>query len=204
MQLANRARLPEPTFLDDAVDEAALVKAVLAGDVRARATFFDLHAGLVQRVLARALGADGELEDLLHDVFVEAFASLRGLRDPRAIRAWLVGVAAHTARRCIRRRQRGRWLLFLGEAELPEPSLPLGEDAYGELRTIHQLLGRLGVDEQLVFSLRWLEGMRVDEVAEACALSLSTTKRRLAAAERRFRAKARHHTEVERGLGGAT
>ena len=84
------------------------------------------------------------------------------------------------------------------------PRLPLGEEAYGELRTIHQLLGRLGVDEQLVFSLRWLEGMRVDEVAEACALSLSTTKRRLAAAERRFRAMARHHPEVERWFGGAT
>jgi len=203
MLSANRARPAEPTPSDGAADEAALVPAVLAGDVRARAAFFDLHAGLVQRVLARMLGADAELEDLLHDVFVEAFGSLHGLRNPLALRSWLVGVAAHTARRCIRRRRRSRWLVFFAASELPERAAPASEDAYGELRTIHALLARLGVEEQLVFSLRWLEGMQVDEVASACALSVSTTKRRLAAAERRFRAMARHHPEVERWLGGA-
>ena len=98
MLLANRARPPEPPLPESAADEAAQIQAVLAGDAGARAAFFDRHAGLVQRVLARSLGADSELEDLLHDVFVEAFGSLRGLRDPRAIRPWLVGVAAHTAR----------------------------------------------------------------------------------------------------------
>jgi RNA polymerase sigma-70 factor (ECF subfamily) len=203
MLLASRAPPPEPPSPEGTADEAALVLAVLAGDELARAAFFDRHAGLVQRVLARTLGADSELQDLLHDVFVEAFASLRNLRDPRAVRPWLVGVAAHTARRCIRRRQRSRWLVFFGANELPEPPVALGEDAYGELRTIHRLLGRLGVEEQLVFSLRWLEGMQVDEVAAACSLSRSTTKRRLAAAERRFRAMARNHPELERWFGGA-
>lgn len=203
MLLASQAQPPELPPPGADYDEAAQVQAVLAGDDDARAAFFDRHAGLVQRVLARTLGADSELEDLLHDVFVEAFASLRNLRDPRAIRPWLVGVAAHTARRCIRRRQRSRWLVFFGAGELPEPPMTLGEDAYGQLRTIHKLLGRLGVEEQLVFSLRWLEGMQVDEVAQACALSMSTTKRRLAAAERRFRAMARNHPEIERWFGGA-
>ena len=203
MLLASQARPPEPPFVEG-VDEVAQVQAVLAGDDDARAAFFDRHAALVQRVLARALGVDSELEDLLHDVFVEAFASLQNLRDPRAIRPWLVGVAAHTARRCIRRRQRSRWLVFFDARELPEPPVSLGEDAYGELRTIHRLLGRLGAEEQLVFSLRWLEGMQVDEVAQACGLSRSTTKRRLAAAERRFRAMSRNHPELERWFGGVT
>jgi RNA polymerase sigma-70 factor (ECF subfamily) len=204
MLSANRARSPEPTPPDPALDEAALVLAVLAGESGARAAFFDRHAGLVQRVLARVLGADTELEDLLHDVFVEAFGCLHSLRDPRLIRSWLAGVAAHTARRCIRRRRRSRLFIFFGAGDVPEPAVPLGEDAYGELRTIQSLLGRLSVDEQLVFSLRWLEGMRVEEVAQACELSLSTAKRRLAAAERRFRAMARHHPEIERWFGGAS
>jgi RNA polymerase sigma-70 factor (ECF subfamily) len=200
MQLANQPRLaPDP----EGVDDAALVRLVLAGDTQARAAFFDRHSALVQRVLARLLGADAELEDLLHDVFVEAFMGVHGLRDPRAMRAWLVGIAAHTARRCIRRRQRGRWLMFPGEAALPEPTTPVGEEAYSELRTIQWLLAQLSVDEQLVLSLRWLEGMQVDEVAQACGLSHSTTKRRLAAAEKRFRALARRHPEVERWFGGA-
>lgn len=200
MLLANR---PHLATAPDGADDVELVRAVLAGDAQARAAFFDQHAALVQRVLARLLGADGELEDLLHDVFVEAFAGLRGLRDARAIRAWLVGIAAHTARRCIRRRQRGRWLMFPGEGALPEPTTPVGEEAYSELRTIQWLIAQLSVDEQLVLSLRWLEGMQVDEVAQACGLSHSTTKRRLAAAEKRFRALARRHPEVERWFGGA-
>lgn len=208
MQLASRARSPEPMPTEDdpsaLLHDAALVEAVLAGDDAARAAFFDRHAELVQRVLARMLGADSELEDLLHDVFVQAFGSLGGLRDPRAIRSWLVGVAAHTARRCIRRRQRGRWLSFFATSELPEPPSAASEDAHSELRTIQQLLSRLSVDEQRVFSLRWLEGMQVEEVAVACALSVSTTKRRLASAQRRFRAMASRHPEIERWIGGAT
>jgi RNA polymerase sigma-70 factor (ECF subfamily) len=120
------------------------------------------------------------------------------------VRSWLVGVTAHTARRCIRRRRRNRWLVFFATDELPESSSALGEDAYSELRTIDWLLGRLGAEERLVFSLRWLEGMQVEEVARACDLSLSTTKRRLGAAERRFRAMAKHHPEVERWFEGAS
>jgi RNA polymerase sigma-70 factor (ECF subfamily) len=95
-------------------------------------------------------------------------------------------------------------LSFFATSELPELASVAGEDAYSELRTIQQLLSRLGVEEQLVFSLRWLEGMQVEEVAVACALSLSTTKRRLATAQRRFRAMAKRHPEVERWFGGAT
>ncbi len=203
MLAVNLARSPESNASDRTDDDAAVVSGVLAGSAAARAALFDRHAALVQRVLARMLGADTELEDLLHDVFVEAFASLGGLRDPNAVRSWLVGVAAHTARRCIRRRRRGRWLMFFASEDLPEPEVSsFGEEAYGELRMIHWLLRRMGVEEQLVFSLRWLEGMEIEEVARACDLSRSTTKRRLAAAERRFRAMARHEPSIERWLGG--
>jgi RNA polymerase sigma-70 factor (ECF subfamily) len=41
-------------------------------------------------------------------------------------------------------------------------------------------------DLRIVFSLRFIEGMELKEMATACDVSLATVKRRLAAAEERF------------------
>jgi RNA polymerase sigma-70 factor (ECF subfamily) len=48
------------------------------------------------------------------------------------------------------------------------------------------VLGRLPVDDRIAFSLRFIEGLELTEVARACGVSLNTIKRRLDRAERRF------------------
>ena len=48
------------------------------------------------------------------------------------------------------------------------------------------VLDRLGADQRLAFTLRFVEGYRLQEVAELCGCSLATTKRRLARASERF------------------
>ncbi len=49
----------------------------------------------------------------------------------------------------------------------------------------------MGADERVIFSLRFLEGMELAEIAVACDVSLSTAKRRLKEAEKHFVARAR-------------
>jgi RNA polymerase sigma-70 factor (ECF subfamily) len=48
------------------------------------------------------------------------------------------------------------------------------------------------VDDRMVFALRFIEGMELQEIATELAVSLSTVKRRLARASTRFEAAARH------------
>ncbi|RYE89019.1 MAG: RNA polymerase sigma factor [Myxococcales bacterium] len=181
--------------------DEALVAALRAGDARARAQLFDAHGPHVQRVLARVLGVDQELGDLLHDVFIEAYTSIARLDDPRALRGWLTTIAVFTARGCIRRRKRRSWLRFFGWDEMPEAAAPAGQsEAALALRRVQAVLERMPEDDRIAFALRFLEGMELTEVAAACQVSLATIKRRLSRAEERFRREAASEPALGRWL----
>src|SRR5512135_1032195 len=79
-------------------DDAALVKALLGGHPAAAVAFHERFAGKVHALLYRMLGADQELEDTVHDVFVRALEALPNLRDPAALDSWVMGVTVRTAR----------------------------------------------------------------------------------------------------------
>jgi RNA polymerase sigma-70 factor (ECF subfamily) len=58
------------------------------------------------------------------------------------------------------------------------------------------------VDERIVFALRFVDGMELGEIAEACELSLSTIKRRLGKAEERFTRIAGREPSLVDWIGG--
>lgn len=186
-------------------DDAALVRGLMADDATARAELFDRHAPHVQRVLARVLGHDSELPDLLHEVFARALAQIGSLDDPSALKAWLTAIAVFTAREQIRRRMRGRWLRFFASEDLPEmPVVEAGEDVRESLRATYAVLERLGVDDRIAFALRFIEGLDLGDVAAACGVSINTIKRRLARAEKRFVGLARREPSLRDWLEGGT
>ena len=186
-------------------DDAALVSALRNGERAARAEVFNRYAPHAHRVLARVLGHDAEIPNLLHDVFARALTQIDRLEDPSALKAWLTAIAVFTAREHIRRRVRTRWLRFFASEDLPElPASDAGEEVRESLRRTYAVLDRLGVNDRIAFSLRFIEGLDLGEVAAACGVSLNTIKRRLARAEKRFVALARREPALEEWLEGGT
>jgi len=184
-------------------DEATLVRALVAGNGAARVELFDRYAPYVQRILARVLGPDPELADLLHEVLCRALDQIGTLDDPGALKAWLTSVAVFTAREQIRRRTRGRWLRFFAPEDVPEvPAIAAGEEIREALRATYAVLARLGAEDRIAFALRYVEGLELADVAAACGVSLNTVKRRLAAAERRFVALAGREPPLREWLEG--
>jgi RNA polymerase sigma-70 factor, ECF subfamily len=172
--------------------DAALVEGLRAGQPAAIAAFHARYSALVLRLLGRVLGAEPELADLHHEAFVRALEAIHSLDDPRALTAWISGVAILTARKAIQRRVRRRWLLFRPPEALPELAAPeRGGDALEALRATYAVLDRLPADERIAFALRFIDGMELTEVAAACGVSLATIKRRLARAEAEFTTRAR-------------
>jgi RNA polymerase sigma-70 factor, ECF subfamily len=183
------------------LDDAALVALATAGHRDARAAVFDRHGAHVRRVLGRLLGADAELADLLHDVFVEALQNLRKLRDPSALKAWLTRIAVHLARRRIRQERRRRWLRLVDR--LPDPPAPAVSDEVTEaLAATYEILTQLPLDERIAFALRIVDGMELKEAAEACGTSLATFKRRLRRAEDGFVERAVKHPALREWIEG--
>ncbi len=169
------------------LDDSSLVAALRNGSPGATAVLFDRYASHVQRVLLRVMGADGEVQDLVHDVFVQALSCVHQLTEASALKAWLTSIAIFVARGCIRRRKRRSWLRFFPAEEVPEiPVHHANHEVSEALKATYQVFERLPVDERIPLALRLIEGMDLPEIASACGVSLATIKRRIAKAEERF------------------
>ncbi len=177
------------TFLGD---DAALVAGVKAGNTVAMGALYDRYVGDVRRILLHTLGPRMDLADLVQDVFVNVLGSMRSLREAGALRGWLFQVTVRTARKQLRSSTRRWWLKLWPEGDELEaqPAAMLEESASDAVQATFRILNEMGAEDRLVFTLRYVSGLELAEMAEACELSLSTLKRRLWRAEQRFHAEA--------------
>jgi RNA polymerase sigma-70 factor (ECF subfamily) len=181
-------------------DDVALVEALREHHPGAKAALVERYAPLVERIITHVIGFDRELADIVQDVFLSALGSIHKLQDPRALRPWLSRVATATARKALRSRMRRGWLrLFLDadeERRWEPPAAGLDADVLAALAAVYAVLQRLPADDRIAFCLRFVDGMELTEVADACGVSLATIKRRLVRAEQRFAAAARQRPEL--------
>ncbi len=87
----------------DRPDEELVARA-LAGDGWARGAIFQRYVGEVGDLATRLLGRVADADDVVQDTFVDGLAGLETLRDPRALRSWLLGIAVRRVQRRHRRR----------------------------------------------------------------------------------------------------
>lgn len=173
------------TFLGD---DRALLAGVQAQNPLAMAALYDRYVGDVRRILLHTLGPRLDLADLVQDVFVAVLSSVRSLREAGALRSWLFQVTVRTARKHLRTRSRRWWLRLWPEGDEIEaqPAVVLEENASEAVQATYRILQGMAAEDRLVFSLRYISGLELAEMAEVCETSLSTLKRRLARAEGRF------------------
>jgi len=173
-------------------DDAMLVESLRADEPDASAALFDRYGQYVERLLVRVLGPDPEIEDLLHEVFVEALGNIRQLRDPSRLKGWLTRMTVFIARGSLRRRRRQAWLVFLPGDEVPQqPSASSAPEARDMVARVFAVLQKLRPNHRIAFSLRYIEGMTLPEAAEASGVSLATFKRWLKASDHAFLAGAK-------------
>src|SRR5580700_3052695 len=108
-------------------DDAALVARIRANEPGAAGRMWDRHAPLVRRILRRMLGPV-DVEDGVQDAFLRLFRDLGSLREPAALRSFLIGVTLHVAKSELRRRRARRWLLLSDDGELDERDAPVVDD----------------------------------------------------------------------------
>jgi RNA polymerase sigma-70 factor, ECF subfamily len=193
-----------PPLGDD--DEHVFVEALKRQDPTVQLQFYDRYADLVERIVARIVGVDDELPDLVHEVFMRALKAIHRLRNAEAITTWVTQIATRTAMDALRRRQtRRKWFSFQTS---PEPEVVVaGEpegtlDAQAALRRTYEILRGLPPEERAAFVLRRMEGGELSDVASACGCSLATVKRRIARAEKTFFTLAAQNPALREWLSG--
>ncbi|MEM1413602.1 MAG: sigma-70 family RNA polymerase sigma factor [Myxococcota bacterium] len=159
-----------------------------AGKAPDLGALFDRYSAYVGAVALRLLGRPEDVDDVVQDVFLAAHKGLRHADDPRQVKRWLAKVTVRTARRRLRMmRAKG----FLGMGDEPDYEYLADEGATPEQRTllaaIYDVLERVPVNERLCWQLRFVEGHKLEDVAELSGCSLATAKRRIAATQTALR-----------------
>jgi RNA polymerase sigma-70 factor, ECF subfamily len=169
---------------DPSVTDEALVRAIANGDTRALSALYDRHAPLMLGLARRIVGGKSEAEDIVHDVFVEAWRRAADYDETRgSVKAWLL---LRTRSRAIDFRKSAgvartvptgdsTWLASLAD--------PRGDDSEAPDRTrVRRVLAELNVEQREVLVLGYFEGLSSSEIASKVGIPVGTVKSRVAAA----------------------
>lgn len=159
-----------------------------ARDERALGEFFERFHQQVERVLLRVIGPDPDLSDVAQDTFEQALVSLQRFQgDSAGLSAWLNRIAVNVAKNRLRHRRVRRWLRGAVPYETSEvASRVASPEVVVAMRRTYEVLERLPTDERIVFALRFIDGMQLNEIADITTTSLATVKRKLTKAKARF------------------
>jgi RNA polymerase sigma factor (sigma-70 family) len=150
--------------------EASLVRAAQLGSVQAFELLVRHYGGLVYRFLYLRTGNDADAKDALQETLTVAWRSLRTLRDPNSVRAWLLTIAARQAASLTRVARREPTF---------ESDLSSEYERGFELRAA---IAALPPQRRDVVLLRYFVGFSEAETAAALGISVGTVKSRAARA----------------------
>ncbi len=147
--------------------------------------FEDLIAVMERPLLYYAASLTGSTDsglDVLQEVWIKAFGSIRKLKNPASVRSWLYSITHGIAVDRIRRnssRERAEKVELEAFQEAEEPSFS-AEDA----AAIHQALSVLDLKHREVLVLHFLEDLSIAEIAKVAGCTEGTVKSRMHYAKR--------------------
>ena len=164
-----------------ALDRITLERAK-RGDMAAFAMIYQRFGGACYTLALRVLGEPAAAEDIVQDVFLKMFATLRGYRGDAPFGAWLKRMTANATIDVVRARQRFRG----DDAEALFEAMPVAESAAEDRADAWSLLARLPERARAVVILHEVEGYTHRELAELFGQSESWSKSILARALKRL------------------
>ena len=167
------------------VSDEDLGRSLMAGEPWAQTETWERFAPMVLMTARRVLGSKAEAEDITQEVFYRVFLKAKTLREPDKLRSFIYSVAMHALGSELRRNKRRSWL-HLDDDREPLGDLGCEMESRDLLRKFHSFLTRLPARESLVFVLKRMEAMTVEEIAVIMETSVSTVKRLLARATDRL------------------
>jgi RNA polymerase sigma-70 factor (ECF subfamily) len=177
---------PRPVAGEDPA--ASLVARAAAGDRGAFDELYRDHAAPSYRLLTRLVGAVPERDDLIQQVFIEAYRSLRHFRGESTFRTWLHRIVVRLAYRHLRRQRRSAWTEvpddLPAQTASPEHSARRSE----ELGRALAYLSALKPKKRIAFVLRVVEGLSLDEIGALVGANAPAVGQRVKHAQRELTA----------------
>jgi RNA polymerase sigma-70 factor (ECF subfamily) len=159
-----------------------IVRRLAAGDHSALGEFYDLFSGLVNALALRILRDGSEAEDVVQEVFLQAWRQASRFDAARGTpEAWLCMMARSRALDRLRRR--------VSRREDPSEAAPAPTDVprNEEALAVRKAIGTLSDGQRRALELAYYEGLTQTEIAERLGEPLGTIKTRIRTAMFRLR-----------------
>jgi RNA polymerase sigma-70 factor, ECF subfamily len=181
-------------------DEMELVARAKAGDTDAFSELVRHYDSRVFRMAKQITQNDDDAEDVLQETFLKAYTHLDDFQGNSKFYTWLVRIAVNEALMKLRKRRSDKTVpldepIDTGEDEMIREIAVWGEnpeDTYSRdelVQILEQAVQSLKPAYRTVFVLRDIEGLSIEETAEALGLSISAVKSRLLRARLQLREK---------------
>lgn len=178
------ARTPEADAAG--ASDAELLSASARGDARAFQALVSRHFTPVYRMAWRMMGQQADAEDIAQEAFVKLWQKPQQVKEPRALKAWLMRVASNAAIDRIRRRGPGTM-------ELPDDIADaralttVSADAEAAQHRVDGAIAALPERQKLALTLVYFEGLGNIAAAEVMEISVDAIESLLARAKRALR-----------------
>jgi RNA polymerase sigma-70 factor (ECF subfamily) len=190
---------PSTTPVDGAelAEDARLVALVVRGERAALAALYDRHAPLMLALGTRILSDRTLAEDVVHDVFLEAWHHAREFDAGRGtVRAWLV---TRMRSRSLDRRGKVQRTARVAESAAKESGPGSSEGIAGADRErVRQGVAGLPQELGTIVDFAYFEGLTASEIAARLDIPIGTVKSRLARAIATLREQLHPEREVRR------
>ena len=186
-------------------EDALLVKAFQKGDKKAFDELVIKHKDRIFNLCYRFLGEYEEANDSAQEAFVKAYGSLNTFRLESAFSTWLYRIAVNTCKNKLgsaayRAKRKTVSLDNPGKNEdgplpveiqngTPSPLIRMEEKE--KMALVQKALDTLPTEFKMVVTLRDVEGLSYEDIAEITGLHLGTVKSRIARARTELRNKLR-------------
>jgi RNA polymerase sigma-70 factor, ECF subfamily len=160
--------------------DEVLLYAVARGDREALAQLYERHVGVMLALAERILRQGREAEDLVHDVFVEAWRHAGDYDPARAsVRTWLL--LRLRSRAFDRMRSVGAKKVS-SLAELDDREGAEHELHRDDHPRVREALSKLTDEQRTVLELGYFHGLSSQEIADCLQIPIGTVKSRVSAA----------------------
>ncbi|MCP4490742.1 MAG: RNA polymerase sigma factor RpoE [Gammaproteobacteria bacterium] len=169
--------------------DAELVKRVQAGDSAAFDILVQKYQHKVVNLIGRFVSDNAECHDIAQDSFIKAYRAIGNFRGDSQFYTWLYRIAANTAKNYLtsRARKSPSYAVdvedaehFEGESGLKEYATPENLLLTEEIReTVFAAIESLPDDLKSAISLREIEGLSYEEIAEVMDCPIGTVRSRI-------------------------
>jgi RNA polymerase sigma-70 factor, ECF subfamily len=177
--------------------EVEWVRRIQRGDGEAYAPLVERYQRRLFSLVYRMVGRREEVEELVQEIFVKAFLAAPHYNFEASFGTWLMRIAINHCYDHLRRRRASRLTYFSEISEESEQALESGAESEAtggerleadvESRELAQkLLERAPPQDRVILTLKELEDLSVEEIADLLKLRPSTVKVRLHRARKRM------------------